>query len=146
MKILIFGLPGSGKTTLSRELSYHFQVPHHNADFYRMLHDDWDFSPDGRLRQAMRMKSKSGILDFVAPKQEYRDIVEPTITIYMNTIKQSRYEDTNQVFEHPHYLDVDYTVNEWIDIKKLRKCLEDFNPGIEDTLRFLREQFPKLVR
>ena len=32
MKILIFGLPGSGKTSLSKELSYHFHIPHFNAD------------------------------------------------------------------------------------------------------------------
>ena len=146
MKILIFGLPGSGKTTLAKELAYHFTVPHHNADYYRLLHDDWDFSDDGRLRQAYRMASKSGILDFVAPRQDYRDIVKPTISIWMNTIKKSEYDDTNKVFEVPHYLDVDYTVNEWIDIKKLRKCLVDFNPGIKGIQSFLKEQFPKLVR
>ena len=111
-----------------------------------MLHDDWDFSPDGRLRQAMRMKGKNGILDFVAPKQEYRDIVQPTVSIYMDTIKESRYDDTNKLFEVPHYLDVDYTVKTWIDIKKLRKCLVDFNPGIKGIQSFLKEQFPKLVR
>ena len=146
MKILIFGLPGSGKTTLAKELAYHFCIPHHNADYYRMLHDDWDFSPDGRLRQAMRMKGKNGILDFVAPKQEYRDIVQPTVSIYMDTIKESRYDDTNKLFEVPHYLDIDYTVKTWIDIKKLRKCLVDFNPGIKGIQSFLKEQFPKLVR
>ena len=92
------------------------------------------------------MAGKNGILDFIAPKQDYRDIVKPTISIWMNTIKESEYKDTDKLFEMPHYLDVDYTVNEWIDIKKLRKCLEDSNPGIKDILHFLREQFPKLVK
>ena len=43
MKILIFGLPGSGKTTLASTLAYHFKVPHYNADTVREYHDDWDF-------------------------------------------------------------------------------------------------------
>jgi len=146
MKILIFGLSGSGKTTVAKELAYHFTVPHHNADYYRLLHDDWDFSDDGRLRQAYRMAGKTGILDFIAPKQDYRDIVKPTISIWMNTITESEYKDTDKLFEVPNESDVDYIVNEWIDIKKLRKCLADSNPGIKDILLFLREQFPKLVK
>ena len=49
------GLPGSGKTTLAKELAYHFEVPHYNADTLREKSDDWDFSEEGRLRQAYRM-------------------------------------------------------------------------------------------
>ena len=68
------------------------------------------------------------------------------IKIYMDTINESRYEDTNKVFERPHYLDVDYTVKTWIAIKKLRKCLVGSNPGIKGIQSFLKEQFPKLVK
>ena len=51
MKILIFGLPQLGKTTLAKELSYHFLLPHHNADVYREKFIDWDFTHRGRERQ-----------------------------------------------------------------------------------------------
>ena len=55
MKILICGLPGSGKTTLARELAYHFNIPLINADVQREFYDNWDFSETGRMIQAFRM-------------------------------------------------------------------------------------------
>ena len=59
MKILIMGLPGQVKHT-RKELAYHFLVPHHNADTLRGMHNDWDFSPEGRMRQAVRMSCEHG--------------------------------------------------------------------------------------
>ena len=145
MKILIFGLPGSGKTTLAKELAYHFCVPHHNADFYRTLHNDWDFSEIGRWRQAKRMAKQVGILDFVAPKEEIRQIINADVSIYMDTIRESIYEDTNKVFEQPN-LNIDYRVEKWIDINQLHKCLADFSPGTTDILNFLKLHFRKLLK
>ena len=56
MKILIFGLPGSGKTTLAKPFAELINGVHINADAVRERYKDWDFSPEGRLRQAQRMR------------------------------------------------------------------------------------------
>ena len=55
-KILIMGLPGSGKTTLAKKLVAMLNAVWLNADEVRKEHNDWDFSPEGRTRQAERMK------------------------------------------------------------------------------------------
>ena len=107
------GLPGSGKTTLAINLDGVIQraghsVTHLNADHLRSLHNDWDFSFDGRIRQAQRMAGYAKvcdddyvIFDFVCPFSEMRAMVEPDYVIWMNTIEKSEYEDTNLLFDPP---------------------------------------------
>lgn len=119
-KILIMGLPGTGKTTLAEELRNQLQlkgktVLWYNADYVRHMNNDWDFSQEGRLRQAKRMKYLADtvmtdyvICDFVAPTQEIRNIFDADFTIWMNTEKWSNYQDTDKIFEKPEK--VDYTI------------------------------------
>ena len=49
------GLPGSGKTTLANELGSMLNAKRLNADEVRKEANDWDFSEEGRTRQAKRM-------------------------------------------------------------------------------------------
>ena len=106
MRILICGLPESGKTTLATELQRLTRFPHLNADHVRTLCKDWDFSMKGRIRQAKRLRRLSknyarSITDFVAPTEELRSIYNADILIWMDTVKESKYEDTNKLFEPP---------------------------------------------
>ena len=110
--ILVMGLPGSGKTTFAEKLAALLgeNVDWYNADKVRQLHNDWDFSPEGRMRQAKRMKdfaaasNKQGryaICDFVCPTYETQSLLAGDIIIWMDTIKEGRFEDTNKIFQRP---------------------------------------------
>jgi|TARA_B110000977_G_C11043765_1_gene479782 adenylylsulfate kinase len=122
MKILIFGLPGSGKSTLAEPFAELVQGIWINADKVRHMYDDWDFTVEGRIRQAQRMRNladgvvmagKIAIADFVCPTEEARKLFAPDYTVWMDTIKQGRFEDTNAMFEKPET--VDYHVSQWFD-------------------------------
>ena len=122
MKILIFGLPGSGKTTLAKPFAELVNGVWLNADKVRHMYDDWDFTPEGRIRQAQRMRhladgvvmaGKIAVADFVCPTEEARTVFAPDYTVWMDTIQEGRYEDTNALFEKP--AKVDYHVSKWFD-------------------------------
>lgn len=107
------GLPGSGKTTLAKELKKQLQakgktVMWFNADSVRADFQDWDFTEKGRIRQATRMNnlaSKSTcdfvICDFVAPLVEMRKKFDADVTVWVDTIQEGRFSDTNQIFVAP---------------------------------------------
>ena len=100
MKILVCGLPGSGKTWLSERLIKHIKnCAWYNADIVRKFSNDWDFSVDGRIRQANRMKTFADfekgngrwvICDFVAPTEKARKAFAPNYVIWLDTIKEGR--------------------------------------------------------
>jgi adenylylsulfate kinase len=109
MKILIMGLPNSGKTTLSNELAkILLNCEWFNADEVRKQYNDWDFSDQGRIRQCDRMKrlaedSKADyvICDFVAPTNEIRKYFRADLMVFMDTVDRCEYENTNTIFEKP---------------------------------------------
>lgn len=132
MIVLIMGLPGAGKTTLAATLAAKLlfdQVLWLNADAVRERFDDWDFTPEGRLRQAYRMRKLADdgltndrqfvVIDMVAPLKEMRDVIVPDILVWVDTIDKGRFEDTNRMFEPPEYYDLHVTTQDsehWANI------------------------------
>ena len=112
------GLPGAGKTTLANELSKLIDCKRLNADEIRKAANDWDFSEEGRKRQARRMSDaaikikKEGnnvIADFICPTPASRELFPADYIIWVDTIKEGRFEDTNQMFVKPEKYDFHVT-------------------------------------
>ena len=108
------GLPGAGKTYLARRLVPYLKAFWLNNDEVRKEANDWDFSPEGRQRQAKRMKAlaqkalnegKHVVADFVCPTPKTRKDFNADIVIWVDTIKKGRFEDTNKMFVKPKKFD-----------------------------------------
>ena len=121
MKILIMGLPGSGKTTLAQKIVPMLNAVWLNADKVRKEANDWDFSKEGRKRQANRMKqlaqeavdnNRVVVADFVCPTEQTRKDFSADYTIWMDTIKKGRFDDTNKMFVKPEKFDFEVTTQD----------------------------------
>jgi|TARA_Y100000590_G_scaffold103650_1_gene117802 adenylylsulfate kinase len=132
--ILVMGLPGAGKTTLANEIAPKLNAKRLNADEVRKAAKDWDFSEEGRKRQAKRMaeaalKIKSEghyvVADFICPTPEARKLFPADYIIWVDTIKEGRFEDTNQMFVKPEKFNFHVTTQDakvWA-----AKIVEDLN-------------------
>ena len=112
------GLPGSGKTTLANELGPMLSAKRLNADEVRKEANDWDFSEEGRKRQSKRMAEfakklkRDGnyvVADFICPTPEARSLFPADYIIWVDTIKEGRFDDTNKMFVKPDKFDFHVT-------------------------------------
>ncbi|NQW07532.1 MAG: adenylyl-sulfate kinase [Candidatus Pelagibacter sp.] len=119
--ILIMGLPGSGKTTLANELAPILNAKRLNADEVRKEANDWDFSEEGRTRQAKRMadfakKLKDDgsyvVADFICPTPKARNLFPADYIVWVDTIKEGRFDDTNKMFVKPEKFDYQVTTQD----------------------------------
>ena len=115
------GLPGSGKTTLASELAPLINAKRINADEVRKGANDWDFSKEGRSRQAKRMADLAEkikdegdyvIADFICPTPEARSLFPADYIVWVDTIKKGRFDDTNQMFVKPEKYDCHVTTQD----------------------------------
>ena len=126
------GLPGSGKTTLATELVPLLNAKWLNADKVRAEYNDWDFSEEGRVRQANRMRDLANklkeegnyvVADFVCPTREARKLFGADYTIWMDTIEKGRFDGTNQMFVKP--INFDFKVNTFDAKNWSRKIIKE---------------------
>ena len=147
MKILIVGLPGAGKTWLGSRIAKYFSIPFWDGDIVREIYNDWEFTLQGRDRQSMRMRKLAeidpiSISAFIAPLPGYIRNFFPNKIIWMNTIKEGQYADTNKLFKPPTKYDI--RITEWILEDQLYNTLKSINPSIMDTKSFSNELIQKL--
>ena len=114
-KILVMGLPGAGKTFLAKELHEPLKAVWINGDAIRKKYKDWDFTKEGRVRQAKRLnrlsnnyvrKGKNVVIDFICPNKDSFKNFKPDFTVWMDTIKKGRHirkhlDDINPIFRKP---------------------------------------------
>ena len=128
------GLPGSGKTTLAEELAPLLNAKRLNADEVRKEANDWDFSEEGRKRQPKRMADfalklkedgNNVVADFICPTPEARALFPADFIIWVDTIKEGRFDDTNKMFVNPDKFDYHVTTQDaknWVPkiMKKIK--------------------------
>ena len=115
------GLPGSGKTSLASKLVPLLKAKWLNNDKVRKTVNDWDFSEEGRSRQAKRMADlaekykKEGsyvVCDFICPTPKARELFNADYIVWINTIKEGRFDDTNKMFVKPEKFDFEVTTQD----------------------------------
>ena len=130
-RILIMGLPGAGKTYLAQYVLERLQNANKkcgwlNADIVREKYNDWDFSVEGRIRQSLRMRQLADemdydyvICDFICPLPEMRENFAADYTVWVDTITEGRYNDTNKLFLPPSQYDFRITTQDAVKWSEL---------------------------
>lgn len=114
-RILVMGMPQSGKSSVAKKLTERFQnTTYINSYQERVKHKDIDFSVDGQLRHSYRMLdlarrslTKMSVIDMVCPLPKMREILNPDILIWVNDHTQSQYQELNEMFIPPNVYDIE---------------------------------------
>lgn len=131
------GLPGSGKTWLAERLRKYLDCAWFNADSVRNMANDWNFDNASRTRQAYRMRNmadyESGhgsivICDFVCPNEETRLAFKPDLVIWVDTIREGRFKDTNKVFVPPTHCDIH--IDTYLTDQEIERLAERINNDV----------------
>lgn len=115
-KILVMGLPGAGKTTLTSALAPLLGAVVFNADAVRTnLSPTLGYNVKDRIEHARRMgwmcdrvveAGGTAIADFICPTEETRAAFGPAFTIWLDRISEGRFVDTNRMFVPPECFDL----------------------------------------
>jgi cytidyltransferase-like protein len=149
-KILLMGLSGSGKSTLAKELAPLLgAVVFNNDEVRRNINRDLGFTMNDRITQAERMGwlcnqvVKAGyyaVADFICPTEQTRLAFGPCFTIWMNTVKSSRFPDTDKIFEPPQQADV--VIEDFHKPRELAQMIRDRLIGTKPKSMFIGRYQP----
>jgi adenylylsulfate kinase-like enzyme len=135
MIIQIIGLPGSGKTTLAKELVKHLGALHLNADEVRdFVNYDLGFSHEDRIEHSRRLggmarlfqeQGKDVVVDFVCPTLDTRKAFgDADVVVFMDRVQESIYKDTNLMWQRPDNSDV--VIPDGLSVQDEVKLVLDF--------------------
>jgi len=138
MIIQIIGLPGSGKTTLATALKERINAIHLNADYVRAtINSDLGFTIEDRIEHARRLgemarmldgQGHTVIVDFICPTSLTRAAFgKPNVLIFMDTLAEGRFEDTNKMFEVPTEYDWSFLNHNLDPNDKASVIIEEFD-------------------
>jgi len=148
-KILVMGLPGAGKTTLVRKLAPLLKAVIFNADEVRAhISKDLGFSIADRIEHARRMgwlcdrvieAGGVAIADFICPTPQTRAAFGADFIIWVDRIREGRFEDTNRLFIPPDRYDfrVEADGDPGIWAERIRSALHSL-PDISTTPSHVR--------
>jgi cytidyltransferase-like protein len=138
------GLPGAGKTTLTRTLAPLLNAVVFNGDDVRgSINRDLGFSHEDRVEHARRIgwlcdriveTGGTVIADFICPTPETRAAFGDAFVIWVDRLKESRFADTNRLFVPPAHYDervtIDGTPRYWSEriLARLRPVFDPRRP------------------